>query len=489
VAAAELTDPEATESTRLGRIGLTVVLTGAFIAMLDTFIVNVAVPSIRTDLSASSADADFVIAGYTLTYAAGLILGGRLGDHYGRRRLFLIGLAAFTASSALCGAAPGPTVLIVGRLIQGAAAALLTPQVLAIIRDGYPETRQRARAFALFGVVVGLASVAGQIVGGAVVQADLFGLAWRPVFLINLPLGVAALAFGRHIRDAHPPARGRLDWSGAGLCIAGLAALLYPLIEGTGSGWPAWTWPMLAAAALLLAAFGYDQARKTRRQRSPLLDTNLVIDAAFRLGGVLMLVFCATMPPLYLAYTVLAQDGYHASPLQAGLDFAPLALTFAVASFAAGRLTRYGTHRLLLVGTVLHATGSALALLLCLTEHGTPPARLIPAMILLGAGEGLFLTPVINTILAAVADHHVGGASGVLSTMQRLGNSLGLACLQIPFLAIYQSQHAHHASTAHAYTTAFAATAGCVLALSLIATLLVLRLATKPQRIPEPSTA
>lgn len=342
---ASLTGTAADRAGMRAWLGLAVVLTGAFIAMLDTFIVNVAVPSIRANLHASYADGGLVIAGYTLTYAIGQITGRRLGDAYGRRRVFTAGLATFTLASALCALAPDPAVLVAGRLLQGAAAALLTPQVLAIIRVTFPEGHPRARAFAIMGVVTGMASVLGQILGGLVVEANLWGLAWRPVFLINLPVGAVALAATPLLVPASRPGRAvRLDRSGAAVSTAGLFLLVFPLIEGQQDGWPAWSLAMLAASPVVLAVFIASQTRKTAQDRAPLLDTSLFAGRTFSAGAAAVFALSATMPPLYLAFTVLAQSGYAATPLTAALYFAPLALAFSATSLAASRLTRYGAR-------------------------------------------------------------------------------------------------------------------------------------------------
>jgi EmrB/QacA subfamily drug resistance transporter len=458
-------------------LGLAVVLTGAFVAMLDTFIVNVAVPSIRADLHASYADGELVIASYTLTYAIGQVTGGRLGDAYGRRRVFAAGLAGFTLASGLCALAPDPAVLIVGRLLQGAAAAALTPQVLAIIRVSFPQGRPRARAFAIMGVVTGMASVLGQVLGGLIVDADLWGLYWRPIFLINLPIGAVAVAAAPRVvpeSRAGRAAAARLDRSGAALSTVGLFLLVFPLIEGQQDGWPAWSLAMLAASAVVLAAFITGQARKTARNRVPLLDTSLFTERAFFLGSAAVFAFSATMPPLYLAFTVLAQTGYGATPLTAALYFAPLALAFSAASIAASRLTRSGTRPVLVAGALLNIAGAGLAIAVCLAASALVPAALVPALVITGAGEGLFLTPIFNTVLSGVADHHAGTASGTLSTMQRLGNAIGLAVIQIPFLVTYHDLRAAGTGQASAYTHAFAAINAAVAVTCAIVAILLL---------------
>lgn len=477
--------------TRAG-LGLAVVLTGAFVAMLDTFIVNVAVPSIRADLHAGYGDGELVIAGYTLTYAVGQITGSRLGDAYGRRRVFTIGLAAFTLASAICALAPNPAVLITGRLLQGAGAALLTPQVLAIIRVTFPEGRPRARAFAAMGVVLGLASVLGQVAGGLVVEADLWGLTWRPVFLVNLPIGAAAVAAApfavresraeqvEHAEHAGPAAR--LDRRGVALSTAALFLLVFPLIEGQQEGWPAWSYAMLAGSAPLFVVFIADQARKSAADRAPLLDTRLFSSRSFSLGAASVFAVSATMPPLYLAFTVLAQTGFGATPFAAAADFGPLALAFSAASFGAGRLSRSGGRAVPVAGASLNVAGACLAIAICLAAPDAGPAALIPALVLVGAGEGFFFTPIFNTVLSGVADRHVGAASGALSTLQRLGNAVGLAVLQIPFLAVYRDLSSSGSSRQSAYSHAFAAINGAVAGLCAVVVVLLLFLPVKRDR-------
>jgi len=233
-----------------------VALVGAFMALLDVFIVLVAAPAIQRGLHASAAEIQLVLAGYQLTYAVTLITGGRLGDLYGRRRIFLLGLAEFTLTSALCGLAPTALAFIGARLLQGIGAALLFPQVFSVIQVFLPTQGERQRAFGLMGAVIGLATIVGQLVGGLLIQINLLGLGWRPVFLVNVPIGLVALAAAaRLIPESRAPAGRRLDLGGVALLTVALALLMVPLIEGREAGWPAWTWTCLALAAAALAAF------------------------------------------------------------------------------------------------------------------------------------------------------------------------------------------------------------------------------------------
>lgn len=247
------------------RIGLAVMLAGIFVTVMDNSIVNVAIPSIRSTLGATFAEAELVVASYTFAFAVGLITGGRLGDIFGQRRMFLAGFAAFTLTSALCGFAPSPNMLIVARLLQGASASLLSPQVFSLVRTTFAEGRERTTAFAAMGVVIGVANVSGLVAGGLLQQADMLGLAWRPVFLVNVPIGVISIIVAPFVLPKAAVLSGRrLDVSGVLLSTLGLGLLM-------------------------LAAFFLHQRWKTRRNLQPLLDTNLIFDRAFALGSSLII--------------------------------------------------------------------------------------------------------------------------------------------------------------------------------------------------------
>jgi EmrB/QacA subfamily drug resistance transporter len=455
-------------------IGLATLLAGTFVAVLDNFVVFVAIPSIRARLGASFAEAQLVIAAYTLTYAIGLITGGRLGDRFGRRRMFLIGFAAFTIASGLCGIAPTPQTLILSRIVQGLSAAILSPQVLTLIRVTFTDTRQRATAFAWMGVVIGAASVLGQIVGGFIIAANIWDLSWRPVFLINLPIGLLAMSVTPYvIKESHAPKQHRLDIVGSALCGLGLGLLLYPLIQGREAGWPGWSFAMLGASVVVLSVFYVQQNYKSRRNGSPLLEISLFHDRSFTIGVLLMLLFYATLSPLFLSFTYLVQLGFGRSPLQAALDFSPLAITFAVTSLVASRLTRNGARPVLIAGAVISMIGAVAAYVVCAFVAFPKPAQLIPALILLGAGEGLFMTPITNAVLSGIHERHAGSASGVLTTVQRTGNALGIAVLQIPFYIALGHSRAAGASTAAAYIEAFGSVAAWVAAVLIPVIILV----------------
>ena len=344
------------------RVGLAVMLIGTFVAVMDNYIVNVAIPSMQRNLGASFAEAEFIIAAYLLTFATGLITGGRLGDICGRRRMFMTGMAGFVAASTMCGLAPSPTFLIVARLLQGLAAAVVSPQVMALLRVTFADPRQRGLAFSLMGVTIGLATVTGQVLGGFIVEADLWGLAWRPVFLINIPLGLLALAITPAVLDeSRAPSARALDIPGVILCTIGLGLLLYPLIRGHEAGWPAWCLGMMALALAILGVFLWQQQRVAARSGSPLLEIGIFHDRAFSVGAIMTLLFYATLTPFFLIFTLLLQIGLACSPLQAALELSVLAVTFSIASFVAGRLVVHGTRAVLFAGALIGVGGGLLA--------------------------------------------------------------------------------------------------------------------------------
>jgi MFS family permease len=289
------------------QVALAVMLTGIFVTIMDSSIVNVAIPSIRSTLGASFAEAELVIAGYAFTFAVGLITGGRLGDIFGQRRMFLVGFGAFTLTSTLCGLAPWPTVLLVARLLQGMSAAILSPQVFALVRVTFAEGRERSMAFAVMGVVIGLANVIGQILGGLLVQADLFGLSWRAVFLVNIPIGIISLVVAPFVlEETKRIAEQRLDLPNVALSTTGLSLVMLPLIEGPELRWPTWSIAMLVASPAMMAAFYLHQRWKSVRRMRPLLDTHLFHDRAFSVGLLLVLVFWATNTPFAFSFTLVA---------------------------------------------------------------------------------------------------------------------------------------------------------------------------------------
>jgi EmrB/QacA subfamily drug resistance transporter len=352
VAPASLTPFEPIPAAPRNRwLGLTVTLAGAFMAIMDVFIVNISLPSIRADLHASFGEAQLIIAAYGLVYAVALVTGGRLGDLYGRKRMFMIGLAAFTLTSLACGLAPTPSALIAARIAQGFSAAAMFPQVLSWMRLTFTDPAERARAFAALGLTQGLASVTGQIAGGVLVSADLWG--WRSIFLINVPFGLVALVLAWRVLDESRSEAQKLDLAGASLSAIALSFLLYPLIEGRESGWPAWMLVMLALSVPAMLLFADHQRLKTRNEDAPLLDTRLFGKRAFVLGVAALFLLCTILISFFTILAFVLQAGLGLAPLWAALSFLPLAVTYVIASHIAGRFAVHARRMLIGGGIAL----------------------------------------------------------------------------------------------------------------------------------------
>ncbi|MFL5838178.1 MAG: MFS transporter [Solirubrobacteraceae bacterium] len=415
---------------------LPALLAGAFMVVLDFFIVNVALPSIATDLHASESSLEWVVAGYGLAFAAFLITAGRLGDEHGRRRVYAIGLVLFTLASLACGLAPTPTALVVARIVQGLAGGIVMPQVLSIVGVTY-RGPDNVRALSIYGVVLGLAAVSGQVIGGALVQTDVLGLGWRGCFLINVPIGLAALALTRRVvPESRAERRSRVDALGAAMLALGLVAVLLPLIEGRKHGWPAWAWISLGLAPVILGGFVAHQARLRRRGEAALLDLDLFRKPAFSGGLVSQLLLASAQASFFVYLALYLQQGRGLNPLEAGLVFTVLAVAYVVVSGPATKLTaRHGR-------AVVGAGGAALAAGLAVMAAGTADIGvggsvlvLVPGLLLVGAGIGLCFTPLTSTVMAAIEPERAGAASGAMSTTQQVGYGLGVAITGVVFFA------------------------------------------------------
>ncbi|MGA9860300.1 MAG: MFS transporter [Solirubrobacteraceae bacterium] len=426
--------PSPTSSARSRWAPLLVVLAGTFMMVLDFFIVNVALPSMQSHLHASSGAIEWVVAGYGLTTAVFLITGARLGDRWGRRRVFLAGLALFTVSSAGCGLAGSAGELVAWRLLQGVSAAMLGPNVLAIIGVIY-DGADRARALAAYGTAMGFAAVSGQLIGGALVSVDPAGLGWRSCFLINVPVGIAALVAGpRLIPESRAPRSGGLDVTGTVLATLGLTAVVLPLVDGRAHGWPLWTWLTLATAPLLLIAFTIQQRRLGAAGGTPLLPAGLLRSPGVATGFAAQLLFWCGQASFFLVLSLYLQQGRGLSPLHAGLVFTVLAVAYLVASMCAPALTAQHGRRVLGGGALLLAGGHlVLALTVASIGVGGPVAALIPGLALVGAGMGLVIGPLATLIMAGTPAEHVGSSAGVLATLQNVGGALGVAIVGVLF--------------------------------------------------------
>lgn len=472
-------------------LNLTVVLVGPFMTVMDMMIVNVAIPDIRRELGASFGEAELVIAGYGLAYAVMLITGGRLGDLFGRRRMFVLGLTGFTITSALCGVAPTATTLIVARLLQGLTAAVLFPQALALINIAFTEGATRAKAFAALGMTLGLAAGVGQVLGGILVSADLWDLAWRPIFLVNIPVGLLAILAALALIPVDAvSATQRLDVTGVVVSSIGLGLLLYPLVEGPDAGWPLWSLVMLGAAVPVLAVFAWLQHRKSVRQDSPLLQTDLVRNPSFTIGVVLILIYYSTHGSFFLAYAFLVQIGLGRSPLAAAVILSVVPAAFMVGSAIAGRAAAEKRRNVLAAGAVLVSVGSGAAAGTALLGGSMQAEALIPGLLLLGFGRGLLVTPLFNIILADVPQGNIGSASGVLSTIQQVGGTFGVALVGILFATVLMRARSAGIAEADAYCRAFAAASGYAALMALLVLALLFSLSSdRTARASAPRTA
>ncbi|HEY1579406.1 MAG TPA: MFS transporter [Terracidiphilus sp.] len=415
---------------------LAVVLTGAFLAALDFFIVNVSIPSIRASLNATFAEVQLIIASYGLTYAVFLISGGRLGDIHGRRKMFVWGVAAFTAASLLCGIAPSPMFLIAARALQGISGALLFPQVLSIIQVTFPQ-RERATAFGFFGTVIGLSSFAGNAVGGILVSADVFHLGWRPIFLINLPIGLLTIALAeRFVKESSSPKARRLDLGGVAILTIALTLLLYPLIQGREAGWPAWAFISLIAFFPVLLMFLEYEKRVTAKGGSPLVELSLFHNHVFVLGLCSGVCFFSGAAAFFLISTIFLQDGLGYSPRRAGLTFLWFAIAFLGSSLASVRVQPRLGSRIINLGVAFMISGLACLLWISASRGAALTSlNLAPVLLIYGTGQGFVMPTLINTILINIKGHDAGSASGVLTTVQQASFATGVAVIGTVFFS------------------------------------------------------
>jgi EmrB/QacA subfamily drug resistance transporter len=468
-----------TESARrnpLRWLVFAVVLAANVMDLMDSTIVNIAGPSIRSALGGSASTLQWLSAGYTLAFAVFLITGARLGDMYGRRRLFLIGSAGFTLTSAACAVAPSPSVLIALRVLQGAFGALMIPQGFGMLKESFDED-EMGKVFAAFGPMMMLALLAAPILAGALVEANLWGIGWRLVFLINVPIGIATLAGAVRVLPrtiAHPGMK--LDIGGMVLVGLALTAVIYPLIQGRTDGWPVWTFVLLGAGAALLGAFGVFERH---RHGDPLIEPALLTNRTYTSGILVALAFFGAFGGLLLCVSLFAQLGEGFSPIHAGLTLLPMVVGM-LAGMGAGMalVTRLGRH-LLHAGVAVVAAGTVV---LALTLTGAITAStldLAPGLVLIGAGAGLSMGQLFDFILASVGMDEVGSASGVLEAVQQLSSAIGVAALGTIFFSAFVD---------HLPTHALATTAWACLVPIVLAFLLIFRLPMHA-REPQESTA
>lgn len=415
---------------RLTVAGLITVLLGAALAPIDQFIVNVALPTIRRDLLASNATLEWIIAAYGIMFALLLVVGGRLGDAFGRRRLFVIGLASFTITSLACGLAPNAGVLVLARALQGASAAMMVPQVLSIIQ-ATASGEKRSKMLGFYGATGGMSMVIGQLLGGVLVSANIAGTGWRPIFLVNVPIGIAGLVLAhRTVPETRASNPLRVDRWGT-LCLGvTLLLLLVPLLEGRALGWPAWCWAMLVAFPFGAIAFARVERRVEASDSTPLLPLSVLRMPSMRLGLAAAVPFFTGFGGFLFVYTLTLQDGLHVGPLGSGLALAPMAAAYLVTTLSSTRLVARFGPGVLVVGALVQLTG--LIVLIGTTLLAWPhPAifDLAPGVFICGAGQGVIAPTLFRSVLSRVPADNAGAGSGILTTTQQTCLALGVATL------------------------------------------------------------
>jgi EmrB/QacA subfamily drug resistance transporter len=419
------------------RLVLVIILSAVFMQLLDTTITMVAVPSIQSSLKASYGEVQLVVALYMLAFACVLVTGGRLGDTYGRKKMFLWGMVGFTVASAVCGAAPSAVVLIASRIVQGMSSGLMFPQVLGIVQVVFSKA-QRTRAITLYGATIGLATILGPVTGGALIDLNLGGSGWRSIFYVNVPIGLAALALGvTRIPESRAERASRIDVTGALLLGAGLFLLVLPLVIGRDESWPAWSFACLAVSPFVLATFiGYER-RRSRRDAGPLINTRLFRQRPFTLGLLASLVFFSGIPSFFMILLITLQNGLGYSPVKAGGVTLGFALALAIGSARSAAAARRLGSRLLVVGCALMLIGQA-SVIAVMYWRGTGLAgwQLLLPLFVAGIGGGFFIAPVTNIILAGISGRDAGAASGALATAQQVGAAIGIAAVGVIFFGL-----------------------------------------------------
>jgi EmrB/QacA subfamily drug resistance transporter len=437
------------------------VITAAAMDLLDSTIAQVAAPTIRSELGGSYAVIEWVTVAYALAMAAGLLTGGRLGDLFGRRRVLLTGMAGFVLASAACAAAQSAGELIAARAAQGLLGAIMLPQVFGLIRDMF-EAHEMGKAFGVYGPVMGLSAMLGPIAAGGLISANVLGAGWRMIFLVNVPVGLAALALGARTLPAGAgfsvpgglgrvvppgasgPRRGRLDLPGAVLAAAGMFGLVFPLAQGHSLGWPTWLFGMLAASVLVLAGFGWYQVRRQRAGRDPLVEPSVFRHRPYRAGLVFSVVFVGSLGGIVMIFNVFLQSGLGFTPWHSAVTTAPWAAGAFVGSAAGGIAMSKLGRRVLHAGLIIEAAGLlGIYAVMHGAGGGVSTVDLLAPMVIGGIGMGMVFVPLFDIVMAGVRPQEVGSASGVLQTVNSLGMSLGIAGIGAIFFALAGGSGGH----------------------------------------------
>ena len=438
-----LTSPVRTPAqprSRRPALVIAVMTIAALMDMLDVTVVNVALPTLRTKLHATSTQLEWLIAGYLLAFGATLIVWGRIGDLVGRRRVFLGAVAVFGAASLGAGLSPSIESLICFRLVQGAAAGALVPQVLATFRSSLDHAT-RIVAFGIYGAVAGLAAAAGVVLGGVLTQYDVLGLGWRAIFFVNVPVALAVLLCARLIPESRPGVRGSLDPAPMVLVPLSLAAIVYPLLEGQAHGWPLWGFVVLGVGVVGLGVAALLE-RKAPADRVPLLNVRQFRIRAFSAGLGVQALFSGALQGMSLAFVLWLQVGHHYTPLHTGLTLLAFSGGAILTAPQSGKLAESRGAGVLMAGAGLLVIGTAmLAIPAWQRSAGVPAWAAFGGLAIAGAGLGLLVVPLVNVVLAAVPVDTAGGASGTFSTAQQVGGALGIAVIGSVFFGHAPGAH------------------------------------------------
>ncbi|QQR41062.1 DHA2 family efflux MFS transporter permease subunit [Devosia rhizoryzae] len=434
-----------------------VLLIANFMNLIDVTIVNVALPSMRAGLGASDSQIEWVVAAFVLAFALGLLPFGRLGDIVGRTQMFLWGAVAFTAASALCGFSGSIEMLIAARVLQGLAGAMMAPQVLAIATVTFPP-EERGQAFSLFGLSAGLAAVCGPILGGVLIDAQLFGLDWEPIFLVNVPIGLIAIVAGWLVIPRVPGHREiRNDYVGIGLFGTGIVAIVYGIVEGEPLGWPLWIWALIGAGLVLIGMFYLWQRHRAQRNEPQLLNYSLLRNRDYMFGAFVVTIYASGIPGMFLVISLLLQSGFGFTPLESGLTNTPFSVGVLLASFIAAR---FGSHylraRVAVAGAML--AGGILWLHFIIDNAGATidSWSFLPPLLIAGVGLGTGFSSLFQLVLRNVPPRDAGAGSGALQAFQQVGGAVGVAVVGQLFFTQLASNFAAGAAPNAAFADAAA---------------------------------
>jgi EmrB/QacA subfamily drug resistance transporter len=478
-------DPDRTSATAPDGHGwraVSLVLVGAFMALLDTTIVNVALPSIRTSLHTSSASLEWIVSGYALAYGLALVPGGRAGDRFGHKRLFLIGLTVFTLASVACGVAQSQVEIVAGRIVQGLGAGLFFPSISATIQHSFTGPA-RSKAFGVLGAVIGVSTALGPLLGGLIIAGVGAHDGWRWVFLVNLFIGAVAIPMAAwRLPKATGHVRRGFDPVGLGLLTGGLLLLMIPLVEGQQDGWPAWTWTCFGGCVAVFALLAGWELRAERRDGDPLLKPGLLRQTSFSAGAVFAIAFFGGFSSIFFTLSILWQEGLGHSALITGVVIAPFSMGTLVAAANSDKLSARLGRLVLVLGCSLLIAGLGLVVLVI---HLTTPAvngwDLVGPLLLAGLGTGMTIAPNQDFVLATVPRAEAGTAAGILSTSQRVGTAAGIAIIGTVLFGSLKVVPGPHA-VASAFT--HSAQLALLVNLGFMAVALILVLAL-PRQVPE----